>query len=232
MAIESKDYYNSCNLKSNPFRQNPSQEADPRMDIWVGYEKEKKQLVKYLTRCLAGQVGSANFLMTYGELGTGKSHALLWAKHQIMQAQKEKFNAVAYYIQTLKKDSGKISFSAAFKDDIIGKSNIINDVLWYKQFLDNCIVEYKTFKGYGPDKSKESALSELIPSIELFNFAKDILRCEFEANVTEVLLPKGLTDYKSMTILTTLINLFVLEIEFNSTVNSTPTLVCFNISNS
>ena len=38
----------------------------------------------YLKRSLADQIGNANFLMLYGDYGTGKSHALLWAQHLIL----------------------------------------------------------------------------------------------------------------------------------------------------
>jgi len=78
MVMEPKEYYRRANLRDNPFRSNPNFAADPRARIWVGYEKQKNQLNKYLNRSLADQVGNANFLMLYGDYGTGKSHALLF----------------------------------------------------------------------------------------------------------------------------------------------------------
>ena len=63
-------FYPLCNLKANPFRSNPTQESDPRMDIWVGYEREKSQFSKFLTRSRSDQVGNANFILLYGDLGT------------------------------------------------------------------------------------------------------------------------------------------------------------------
>ena len=54
------------------------------------------------------QIGNSNLVLLYGDYGTGKSHALLWARHQILDAKKSEFNSVCYYIQTLRKD-GKIS---------------------------------------------------------------------------------------------------------------------------
>lgn len=61
-----EEYYLKSNLKDNPFRSTPNFAVDPRAGIWVGYEKQKKQFVKYLKRSLADQVGNANFLMLYG----------------------------------------------------------------------------------------------------------------------------------------------------------------------
>ncbi|MFC1606206.1 hypothetical protein ACFL33_05025, partial [Pseudomonadota bacterium] len=52
-----------------------------------------------------------NFLFVYGDYGTGKSHALFWARHQILEKRKDEFESVAYYIQTLRQ-AGKITFAA------------------------------------------------------------------------------------------------------------------------
>src|SRR5687768_14885747 len=122
MSMTPAEFYKAANLTQNPFRSNPTQESDPRMNIWIGYDKEREQLWRYIVRSRADQVGNANLVMLYGDLGTGKSHALLWAKYQILEALREDFNAVAYYIQTLRKDAGKVTFAGAFKEDIVGKS--------------------------------------------------------------------------------------------------------------
>jgi len=216
MALSHSDFYSAANLQYNPFRSNPVQETDPRMDIWVGYEKEKQQLWKYIQRSRADQVGNANMLMVYGDFGAGKSHALLWAKHQILEARKAEFNSVAYYIQTLRKDAGKLTFAGAFREDIVGKSSIVADVRKLKQFLEEAVVEYKREKGLGPDVSTEAALAKVLPPVELFNFAKEILRCDDEEDVRSLLCPAKLGDYEAMTRLTKLINLFVYEIKLNS----------------
>jgi hypothetical protein len=210
MALEPVEFYKACNLTTNPFRSNPVQEADPRNNIWVGYEREKTLLNKFLVRSRADQVGNANFIMIYGDYGTGKSHALLWAKHQILETHKAEFESVAYYIQTLKWD-GKISLASAFKNEIIAKSNIINDVLNLEQFLSERITEYKKLHKLGPEAGKEAVLEKIVVSSDLFNLAKEVLRCENEEHVKALLVPKGLGDHQAMTIFTTLINLFVFE---------------------
>jgi len=40
MVMDPRDFYARCNLTNNPFRPNPTNESDPRMDVWVGYQKE------------------------------------------------------------------------------------------------------------------------------------------------------------------------------------------------
>jgi len=43
-------FYATANLTGNPFRSNATLDNDPRMQIWVGYEREKKALAKFLLR--------------------------------------------------------------------------------------------------------------------------------------------------------------------------------------
>lgn len=215
MAVSPAEFYKAANLTANPFRSNPTQESDPRMDIWVGYAREQTQFSKYLTRSRADQIGNANFVLLYGDYGTGKSHALLWAKYQILDTQKGDFNSVCYYIQTLRKD-GRLSFAAAFKEDIVGKSAIIADVQRYRQFLDECIVEYRRDNHLGIEVSKETILEKILGSVELFNFAREIIRCEREDQIRALLLPARPSDFQAMSILTRLINLFVFEIALPS----------------
>ena len=212
MPMQPAEFYTSCNLRENPFRSNPTQESDPRMDIWVGYDREREQFSRYILRSRADQIGNANLVMLYGDFGAGKSHALLWAKYQILEAKKEEFNSVAYYIQTLRKDAGKITFAGAFREDIIGKSALVEDVRRLKQFLEECIVEYKRDNKLGPDTTSEAVLQKLLGSVELFNFAKEVLKCSSEAEVRELLAPPRLGDYQAMSTLTKLINLFVFEV--------------------
>jgi hypothetical protein len=49
--------------------------------------------------------------------------------------------------------------------------------------------------------------------VELYNFAKEIVVCDTEDKVEELLSPSGLSDYQAMIIFTRLVNLFVFPIE-------------------
>ncbi len=213
-----EEFYGLINLAGNPFRANPVYGLDPRMNIWVGYEKQKNQLIKFLVRSRSDQVGNINFLMLYGDYGVGKSHALLWAAYQIMHVHKTDFNSVCYLIPTLRKDKGKFSFAAAFADDLVAKATIKQDILDFRQFLHTCMYRYRDAHGLGNSVNDEEILERLIPANELQSLAKGIHRCERPEQVEALLLPKGLTDYQATTIFTRITNLFVLGYEIGGEV--------------
>lgn len=211
MNADPAEFYSACNLTGNPFRANPSLEDDPRADIWAGYAQERRQLEKFLVRTRTDQVGNINFLLLYGDYGTGKSHALLWARYQILEKRAEEFNAAVYYVQTLK-TGPKMSFAGAFKEDIVAKSSLVDDLLGLKQWLEMAVVRYKDHRGLRADESREKILAELVGSVELMNFVKKLLACHDAAAVRALLLPAKMSDYEAMKLLTTIVNLFVLEI--------------------
>src|SRR5207244_1317804 len=155
------------NLTTNPFRTTPVVEADPRMGIWVGYDKERATLVKYLTRTRADQVGNNNFILVYGDYGIGKSHALLWSKHLMLNTEKEAFDSVAFYVPTLKKAKGQISFAGAFVQDIVANSNLVRDLKEFKQFFRECIVDYKRINNLGHEVTHGAVSEKLLKSSEL-----------------------------------------------------------------
>jgi hypothetical protein len=214
-ALSSEEFYKQVNLRGNPFRSNAMQEVDWRNNIWVGYEKEKNTFWKFLERSRADQVGNSNFLMVYGDFGTGKSHALLWAKHQIMDTHQPEFNSVCYYIQTLRKD-GKISFAAAYRDDIVGKSNLINDLKSYRHFVLLRISDYIKETGLPAETAPEAALKKLVPSQELFNFIQRVIGCGRDEDFQNFVDPQRLTDFGAMTLFCGIVNSFVFEFALSS----------------
>lgn len=217
MVIEPGIYYEKSNLRDNPFRSTASFAADPRARIWVGYQKQRTQIEKYLKRSLADQVGNANFLMLYGDYGTGKSHALLWAQHRILHDERDTFDSVCYFIPTLRKDKGKLTFAGAFRDDIVAKSNLVADVQAFHNFLAGCISACRSANGYGHDVPPEKIIETLIKPVELNNFAKLIYRCQVDTDFRKVLECKPDADYQAMLIFTRLVNLFVHELEVSGT---------------
>ena len=206
MAMKHREFYDKANLKDNPFRPNTTADADPRRGIWVGYSKEQRQLMKLLTRSRADQVGNINFVLVYGELGAGKSHALMWAQYQVSLAQSEDFNCLAYYIPTLLKDKAKLSFATAFTEDIVQRTSLVRDVEVYVQFLDEQIVAYKRDNAIDASVTKAEVLKKMLPSMELVNLADQLLKTNDERAVRELLTPKG--DHQAMLLFTRLANLF------------------------
>ena len=183
----------------------------------MGYEKQKKQLDKYLKRSLSDQVGNVNFLMLYGNYGTGKSHALLWAQNRIRHEEKGTFDAVSYCIPTLRKDKGNLTFAGAFLDDIVAKSDLLADAQAFNHFLVECISAYRVAKGLGHEVSPEKVIEQLVPAVELSNFAKEFYKCQGTDDLRGLVAPNGLSDYRAMMIFTRLVNLFVHEMKIADT---------------
>ena len=214
MVMDPRKYYEKSNLRDNPFKSKPNSAVDPRSSIWVGYEKQKKQLDKFLKRSLADQVGNLNFLMLYGHYGTGKSHALLWAQHRILHEESDEYNAVCYFTPTLRQENGKFSFADAFKNDITAKSNLIADLQAFHDFLVQCITARKAVSALG-DLTNEQVIEKLIPAVEFSNFAKELYRCQGVDGFHALLVVKN--DYHAMTVFTKIVNLFVHEMEITET---------------
>ena len=209
------DYYKKANLNENPFRSNPNFAADPRSKLWVGYEKQKNDLTKYLVRSLSDQVGNANFVMLHGGYGTGKSHALLWARNRILHDQSKVFDSVCYFIPTIRKDKGKLTFAGAYLDDIIAKSDLLDDIQRFKDFLSECIHRYRKANSLDHKTPQDDIIEQLIPAVELSNFAKEINRCQEPTDYKAAIAPSLLTDYQAMLIFTRLVNLFVYEFKIS-----------------
>lgn len=215
MVMNPKDYYRKSNLKDNPFRSNPGFVADPRAEVWVGHEQQRKQVDKYLKRSLSDQVGNANFLMLFGDYGTGKSHALLWAQHRILHVEKEFFNSVCYVIPTLRKDKGTLTFAGAFLDDIMTKSNLLVDVQEFHNFLTRCISTCREENNYDHTVADGKIIEEMIPPVELGKFAKEIIDCRQPGDFQKLLTSNATTDYQAMMTFTRLVNLFVHEMKIS-----------------
>lgn len=217
MALKPDEYYTKSNLRDNPFRSNPNFATDPRANIWIGYEKQKKQFVKYLKRSLSDQVGNINFLMLYGDYGSGKSHALLWAQHQILHVEKDIFDSVCYFIPTMRKDKGKLTFAGAFRDDIVEKSNLLGDVNAFLNFLKKSVSACREARGIEEDVSDDKVIERLLPQVELNGFAKKLNTYRSIDELRDFLVPKDLADYQAMMNFTRLVNLFVQEIQITET---------------
>lgn len=199
------EFYAACRLNGNPFRSNAVTDDDPRVKIWVGYERQRMQFDKMLDRVRADRVGLTNFILLYGHFGTGKSHALLWAKNRV----KEMDAGIAYFVPTLKKDKGKLSFAAAFAEDLVARGSLLADLMSFKTFCETLILEVKN----GRQITSEAAIDELIKSRELADFVKGLKGCESEAAIKAHLNCEKLSDYQAVMLFAKIVNLFVQEFQ-------------------
>lgn len=209
-GMSPKEFYGASNLKGNPFRQNPLLDSDPRAGIWVGYEPEQRDFLRSLNQCRSDFIGNSSLLLLYGELGAGKTHALMWARHQILVARKAQFNAVVYHIGSLRHDD-KLSFAKTFERDILNKSSIVNDVMGFRQHLDLLCVEYR--KIHGAQVEKDQIIDQIIPTRELATLAKEIVHAETPDAVRAVLAPGKVGEFNAVGKFAALVNLFVLDIQ-------------------
>lgn len=220
MILATDQFYEACNLTGNPFRSNPTHASDSRIDIWVGYERQQTQLIKFLTRTRADQVGNTNFIMLYGGYGTGKSHALLWAQNRILNVEADEFESVCYFIPTLKKAKGQLSFAGAFQDDIVAKSRLVADILAYRTFLGGCVNQYRIAHKIPHETRDDVVIEKLIGAIDLSNFAKEIMASgDSDEKIRKFIAPSTLNDYQAVVTFTRLVNLFVHEIRIEDKVN-------------
>ena len=212
--MEPKEYYTKSNMSGNPFRSNPSVAEDPRAAMWVGYAREKRLLERYIKRSLADQVGNANLLMLRGSLGAGKSHALLWAQQYILYECGEAMNAVCYFVPSLRKDKGQMTFAGAFHEDVLERSGMLEELQEFGEFLAAATRDAQSSEG----EAEESVLKKLVPSYEHRNLAIELIARKGDpSKMRELVLPppRERTDYKAMAVFTRLINLFVHDLEIS-----------------
>ncbi|WP_133117978.1 hypothetical protein [Burkholderia ubonensis] len=205
--MTAEEFYAACKLTGNPFRSNAISDEDPRIKIWVGYDRQKALFERILDRVRADRVGLTNFLLLYGHFGTGKSHALLWARNRV----KELNAGIAYFVPTLKKDKGKLSFSAAFSEDLVSRGSLLADLMEFKTFCETRILEAKN----GRQITSDLAIDELIRSRELGDFVKGLMNCQSEAGVKAYLNSDKLSDYQAVMLFSRIVNLFVQEFQTN-----------------
>lgn len=214
MALTREEFFKASNLTDNPFRTNPVIEDDPRMGIWVGYDEQQKRLLRFLSRSRADRGNTITFIFVFGELGAGKTHALLWSKYHITQEANDDFNSVVYFIPSLLAEKGQASFLRAFQEHVIKKSSIVSDLLAYKVFLNGCINDYRKDTNAKFETTDDELLKQILPAQDFRNLAKDILECKNEGAVTTLLSTKS--DFEAGNLFAKLTNLFVFEYKLPS----------------
>lgn len=214
MALTREEFFEASNLNDNPFRTNPVIEDDPRMSIWVGYEDQQKTLLRFLSRSRADRGNTVTFIFVFGELGSGKTHALLWSKYHITQEAKDDFDSVVYFIPSLLAEKGQASFLRAFQEHVIKKSSIVSDLLAYKVFLNGCINDYRKDTSAKFETTDEELLKQILPAQDFRDLAKNILECKNAGDITKLLSIKS--DFEAGNLFAKLTNLFIFEYKLPS----------------
>ncbi len=210
--LDNKDFLTASNLKDMPFKTNTAQADDPSASIWVGYPKVRRNLEGYLLDTNKDEIGLNSLLLLNGDFGTGKSHALMWARYQLLFGNlKDEYKASCYYIRSLR--SGiKYDFYRNFKNDV-WTAGLRDETLQYKQWLGNQIIKYREDNGLDEKISNKDVINILIRDPNLFDAALKIHEADgidqieksFSLNAAK------LSDNEAINILASLFNLFLLE---------------------
>jgi hypothetical protein len=205
-----KDFYLASKLNDNPFKENPALASHERASVWIGYEKENNKLQRVLTQTRSDQLGSTRFFLLFGNYGTGKTHALLWAQNLILEEQGDDFNSCVYFIRSLKTQGGKFSFYRAFEEYVINQSALIDDLKKFSNFLKSKVAKYQEEYGIPPDEDATKTIKAIFKAPELVSFAIELYQAvspgQFEATV------KVKDDFDSIIRFTSLVKLFTFNI--------------------
>ncbi|MBT9132778.1 MAG: hypothetical protein DDT32_00895 [Syntrophomonadaceae bacterium] len=118
-------------LTSNPFSLVPGR----RVTVWAGYKELLQQLLDIVESCRSDQVGLSEFAVLYGDLGTGKSHALRYLEYWITEARKDEFNAAVVHLET-PKVAPMMNFVAIYRKII---ENLVPHIRESAEWLDMVI---------------------------------------------------------------------------------------------
>ena len=144
--------------------------------------------------------------------GPGKSHALLWAQHYILHECRKEMNAVCYFVPTLRKDKGQMTFAGAFHEDVLERGGLLEELRQFGEFLAAATRDARASEV----EATESVLKRLVPSYEHRNLASELIaRKDDPSKMRDLVLPppRERTDYQAMAMFTRLINLFVHDLE-------------------
>lgn len=87
----------AANLVENPFRVSPGE----RVRVWAGHHTLRTLLERVVSLVRNDKVGITEFVVLYGELGTGKSHAMRFFETLIAEKATE-YRASCVYLPTLR----------------------------------------------------------------------------------------------------------------------------------
>ena len=138
-------------LTSNPFTLVPNE----TVTNWAGYEPLRRALVDVIESCRSDRVGLSEFVILHGDLGTGKSHALRYLKHLILETEKDDYESPCVYLETFKV-AASMSFLALYRKVM---DLLIPHVRETANWLDRVVEE--TAKKRKPDVGRHDQAAEI-----------------------------------------------------------------------
>ena len=146
-------------LKKDPFAIVP----DGPVENWAGRTDLKDNLMDLILGVRASDIGSTEFLVLHGELGTGKSHALRYL-HTQTKKRSGKFHSLAIYLER-PRVSAKLNFLELYKYIIgaIGRKEIKKICRAIGRKIDEVAQELAEEAGCGndPDSFESKAIDAI-----------------------------------------------------------------------
>lgn len=111
-----------ANLRENPFRITPGE----NVTIWAGQPDLRMTLEKAIVSVRNDKVGLTECIALYGELGTGKSHALRFFQTYI-ETNRADFQSPCVYLETLRV-ANRVSFVDIYKAILkrVGRQELVS----------------------------------------------------------------------------------------------------------
>src|SRR5690349_21275530 len=110
-----------ANLRENPFRITPGE----KVTVWAGHPDLRSTLEKAIASVRNDKVGLTECIALYGELGTGKSHALRFF-HTYVESHRPEYQSPCVYLETLRV-ANKLTFVDIYRAILkrIGRQELV-----------------------------------------------------------------------------------------------------------
>ncbi len=209
------EFLKAANLSANPFRAEAVPGLDPRAALWAGNETAQKHLVKHLRLARADEFGSSGIVLLRGAAGAGKTHALQWARHKVMEAEAEDYQAVAFYLPSLVAAGRRLGLARTFREDVIGRSDFVRQILYFQDHLQRKLLRYRGLHKVNAFVSDEAIIDHLIQVPGLANLAKKIRGCTGLPDLLAVLTPPHQSNADALAMFAGIVGLFVIDFKID-----------------
>jgi len=216
MTLSNDEYYKECNLTDMPFRDNPQDASDDSASIWIGYERVKKILENAILDVQHTEIGGNRLLLMNGDLGTGKSHALLWARWQLLFGpDKDKYNASCYYIRSLR-DGNKANLSLAYRSDMLN-GGLFDELDEFKNWLRTQLLQYMQDNAIDSSTSHEEVINQMVNDPSIYDLTVKIHNALNRDDLMSLYRSTGaIKDTEVVSLITQTFNLFTLPINLST----------------
>jgi Cdc6-like AAA superfamily ATPase len=108
-----------------------------KVTVWAGYKELRSQLLKIIEASRTDRVGLSEFVILYGQIGTGKSHAMRYLRNWIENENKDEFQSPVVYLESLKLGP-KVDFVKIYRQIIMAlNDHFIETAAWFDDLIES-----------------------------------------------------------------------------------------------